>query len=148
MIVIGNDHAGVELKNIIKKELAKRKIDFIDLGTAADVPVDYPLIAERICEQVVAGNADKAVIICGTGIGVSITANKLKGIRAVACSDPYSAEMSRRHNDTNVLCMGGRVVGPGLAIKILNAWLNAEFEGGRHENRVNIIKEMEDRRFK
>ena len=147
MIAIGNDHAGVELKNEIVEFLKEKGIEVVDFGVGAGEKSDYPDISEKVSLEVSKGNFDKGILICGTGVGMSITANKIRGIRAVACSDVYSAVLSRQHNDTNVLCIGQRVVGSGLAKMIVEAWLGAEFEGGRHEKRVNIIKKIEEKSF-
>lgn len=143
-IGIGSDHGGFELKEYIKKHLEKQGIEYIDYGTNSTDSVDYPDFGKKVGEAVVAGQVDKAIVICGTGIGISIACNKVKGIRCALCGDTYSARMSRAHNNANVLALGGRVLGMDLAIEILNAWLNSEFEGGRHEKRVNKINEMEE----
>lgn len=148
MIALGNDHAAVNLKEEVKKVLDQRGIAYKDFGVAAGEKADYPVIAEAVCQDVVDGNCDRAILCCGTGVGMSMAANKVKGIRACVCSDVFSAKMTVAHNDCNVLCMGERVVGVGLMTEIVNAWLDAEFEGGRHTNRVNLIKEIEEKRFK
>ena len=147
-IAIGNDHAAVALKVKMKKLLVERRMDCIDFGAAEGEKAEYPIIAEKICEAVTSGKCDRGILLCGTGVGMAIAANKVKGIRAAVCSDVFSARMTVEHNDSNVLCMGGRVVGEGLAADILNAWLDAKFEGERHCARVDMIKDIETRNFK
>lgn len=144
-IGIGNDHAGTELKLEIIKHLEQRGIDFVDYGIAPGEKIDYPDAAEMVCVDVVSGKLDRAILICGTGIGISIAANKIKGIRACACSDSFSAKYTRLHNDANALCLGGRVVGPGLACELVDLFLDTEFEGGRHARRVDKITALENR---
>ncbi len=143
MIAIGSDHGGFELKNYIVKYLLEQGYAVKDYGTYSEDSVDYPDCAVPVCEAVVSGEAEKGILICGTGIGISIAANKHKGIRAALCSDAYSATMSRRHNNANILCMGGRVIGRELAYMITDIWLHEEFEGGRHEKRIAKIHEIE-----
>ena len=142
-IGIGNDHAGTTLKLEICKHLDEIGVEYVDFGVAPGEAIDYPVAAERVCRQVVNGNVDRAILICGTGIGISIAANKIKGIRACACSDSFSAKYTRRHNDANALCLGGRVVGAGLACELVDLFLNTEFEGGRHQRRVDLITKLE-----
>jgi len=142
-VAIGADHAGYALKETLAMYMRKRGIEVIDFGTHGPDPVDYPDYARVVAEAVARGEADFGVLICGTGVGMAITANKVAGIRAAAVSDVYSARMSRAHNDANILCMGGRVVGPGLAIEILETWLRTPFEGGRHARRVEKIRALE-----
>ena len=144
MIAIGSDHAGYGLKCEIIKHLAEKGVEFIDCGCNGE-SVDYPDIAEATCAKVTSGEADKAILICGTGVGISISANKIKGIRACCCSDSFSCEYTRRHNDANALCMGGRVVGPGLACQLVDLFLNTEFEGGRHQRRIDKLTALENR---
>ena len=120
-------------------------VEFKDIGTFGTNAVDYPDIAEKVCADVVSGEADRGIVLCGTGIGISIAANKIHGIRCALCHDEYSAQMSRQHNNANVLAMGGRVLGFGVAGKIVRAWLTTEFEGGRHERRVNKIMALENK---
>jgi len=144
-IAIGNDHVGIELKATILDELEKRKIEVIDCGTNSSKRVDYPIYAEKVAVLVAKGEVDKGIVLCGTGVGVSIAANKVNGIRCVCCSDPYSAKMSREHNDTNILAMGSRVVGKELARMIVNVWLDGVYESGRHQQRVDLIKDIEGR---
>ncbi|MCO7987726.1 bifunctional allose-6-phosphate isomerase/ribose-5-phosphate isomerase RpiB [Escherichia fergusonii] len=144
-IAFGCDHVGFILKEEILTHLAQRGIDVLDKGTWSGERTDYPRYASAVAQAVVAGEADGGILICGTGVGISITANKFAGIRAVVCSEPYSAQLSRQHNDTNVLAFGSRVVGLELAKMIVDAWLDAKFEGGRHLARVEAIKAIEMR---
>jgi len=144
MIAIGNDHAGTVLKMQILKFLEEKGIECLDCGCAEGEKSDYPLAAKKVCDEVVSGKVERAILICGTGIGISIAANKVKGIRAAACSDYYSAKFTRLHNDANVLCLGARVVGEGLACEMVDVFLNSEFEGGRHEARVQMITDLEN----
>ena len=145
MIAIGSDHGGFELKEHIKKHLEERKLEYKDFGCYDENSVDYPDIAEKVCNAINSGDADKGILVCGTGIGISIAANKIDGIRAAHCHDVYSAEMTKRHNNANVICMGGRVIGRELAFKIIDAWLDAEFEGGRHQKRIDKIHALENK---
>ncbi len=144
MIAIGSDHAGYALKCEIIKHLEEKGVQYIDCGCNGE-SVDYPDIAEKTCAKVVSGEADKGILICGTGVGISISANKIKGIRAALCGDWYSAKYTRLHNDANVLCMGGRVIGAGLAAEITDIFLETEFEGGRHARRVDKIMKLEEK---
>ena len=144
-IAIGNDHAAVEMKNIIKEYLEEKGYEVINFGTDTLDSVDYPLYGEKVGNAVVSGEADLGIAICGTGVGISIACNKVNGERAVCCSEPYSAKLSRIHNNSNVLCFGARVIGPELAKMIVDEWLGAEFLGGRHQRRVDIIAEIEKR---
>ena len=145
MIAIASDHGGFELKQELMKHLASKGLEYRDFGTYTTDSCDYPSYAEAASRAVAAGECEKGIIICGTGIGVSICANKVKGIRAALCGDCYSAEYTRLHNDANVLCMGARVTGSGLAMKIVDTFLSTEFEGGRHARRVALIHEIEGR---
>lgn len=142
-IAIGSDHGGVHLKKSIREYLEKKGYEVEDFGTMTEDSVDYPDYAKKVAEVVASGKIDKGILICGTGIGISIAANKVKGIRAALCGDVFSARMSREHNDANILCMGERVLGIGLAETIVDTWLSAEFQGGRHERRVNKIMDLE-----
>lgn len=144
MIAIGADHGGFDLKEQVKKHLDERNIEYKDFGTFSGEAVDYPVIAKAVGEAVAKGEAECGILVCGTGIGMSIAANKVKGIRAACCSDTFSARFTKMHNNTNVLCFGGRVLGVGLALDIVDAYLDAEFEGGRHEKRVNMIMDIEN----
>ena len=145
MIAIGSDHGGFEIKEHIKKHLEERSLEYKDFGCYDENSVDYPDIAEKVCNAINSGDADKGILVCGTGIGISIAANKIDGIRAAHCHDVYSAEMTKRHNNANVICMGGRVIGRELAFKIIDAWLDAEFEGGRHQKRIDKIHALENK---
>ena len=145
MIAIGSDHGGLELKQYLMKHLEDKGVAFKDYGTYTADSCDYPVYAEAVCKAVTGGEAEKGILICGTGIGISIAANKVKGIRAALCGDCYSAEFTRLHNDANVLCMGGRVVGSGLAEKIVDTFLSTEFLGGRHARRIAMIADIEER---
>jgi ribose 5-phosphate isomerase B len=143
-IVLASDHGGFELKEEIKKHLIKKGYDIIDMGVNYTQSVDYPDYGKRAALMVADKEADRGIIICGTGIGISIAANKVKGIRCALCTNEYMAKMSRMHNNANMLALGGRVVGRGLALDIVDAWFSAEFEGGRHENRINKIRDIEN----
>jgi len=140
-IAIASDHAGLRLKNILKRHFTEH--EFIDVGTHTEDSCDYPDYAVLAANKVVSGEAEAGIVICGTGIGISITANKVKGIRAALCCNEFMADMSRRHNDANVLALGARVLGDDLAIRITDVWIKASFEGGRHQNRVSKIGKIE-----
>lgn len=142
-ITVGCDHGALSLKESVKAVLSELGAEVSDVGTYTEDSVDYPDIAKKVCEAVVKGDAEKGVALCGTGIGISIAANKIKGIRCALCSDVYSARMARAHNDANVLALGGRVTGPGLAGDIVRAFFTQEFEGGRHARRVDKITALE-----
>ena len=144
-IVIGNDHAAVEMKEIIQAYLEEKGIEVNNVGCDSGERVDYPDYAARVGAEVVSGRADLGIAICGTGVGISIAANKIRGIRAVCCSEPYSARLSRQHNNANVLCFGARVIGPELAKMIVDEFLAAEFQGGRHAERVAKITALEEK---
>lgn len=143
MIALGSDHAGFPLKEAIKEHLDERGIAYKDCGAYNTDSVDYPYQAKKTCELVVSGECDKAILCCGTGIGISIAANKIKGIRAACCSDYFSAKYTRLHNDANALCMGARVIGTGAALELVDVFLDTEFEGGRHQRRIDQISELE-----
>ena len=145
MIALANDHSGIALKEEIKKLLDKRGLEYKDFGTNTEASVDYPIYGESVAKAVVSGECDRGIIICGTGIGISIAANKVRGARAALCTDCFMAEMTRRHNDANILALGARVLGHGLALKIVETFLETEFEGGRHARRVDIISAIEER---
>ena len=146
-ITIGSDHGAVELKEEVKMVLHEfEDVRVTDVGTFGTESVDYPDIAEKVCADVVSGKADRGIVLCGTGIGISIAANKIDGIRAALCGDVYSAIMSRKHNDANVLAMGGRVTGIGPAGEIVRAWIRTAFEGGRHARRVDKIMALEQKK--
>ncbi|HCJ40962.1 ribose 5-phosphate isomerase B [uncultured Ruminococcus sp.] len=143
-IAIGCDHAGPALKAEVLKYLDEKGIGYIDLGVQEGEKCDYPDKAKEVCDKVISGECDMAVLICGTGIGMSMAANKVKGIRAACCSDYFSAKFTRAHNDANVLCIGARVVGAGLACELIQVFLDTPFEGGRHQRRVDKIHEIEN----
>ena len=143
-IAIGNDHTAIQLKNIIKEHLKQRGYEVIDIGTNSTERFDYPISGYNAAKMIIENKANLGILICGTGIGISLAANKVKGIRACVCSEPYSAKLSKEHNNTNILCFGVRVVGDELAKMIVDAWLDAEFEGGRHGDRVNMITKIEE----
>lgn len=144
MIAIGSDHAGYALKCEVIKYLEEKGVEYTDCGCNGE-SADYPDIAEETCGLVTSGKAEKAILICGTGVGISMSANKIKGIRAALCGDWYTAKYTRLHNDANVLCMGGRVIGAGLAREITEIFLSTEFEGGRHAERVKKIMALEEK---
>lgn len=144
MIALGSDHAGFPLKEEIKKYLEEKNIPYTDCGAYSSDSVDYAAFAQKTCLKVTGGEADKAILCCGTGVGISMAANKVKGIRAACCSDYFSAKFTRAHNDANVLCMGARVVGAGLACELVDVFLNTEFEGGRHQRRIDQIHQIEN----
>ena len=144
MIAIGSDHGGFELKQAIKNYLDEKGLAYKDFGTDSTDSCDYPIYGKAVAEAVAKGECERGIVICGTGIGISISANKVKGIRAALCGDCYSAEYTRRHNDANVLALGARVLGEGLALKIVDTFLNTEFEGGRHARRVALIHDIEE----
>ena len=142
MIAIASDHAAASLRIVVKNYLEENNIPYVDMGTD-EAPSDYPLMAEKVCAAIEDGTARMGVLLCGTGIGMSMTANKCKGIRAAVCTETYSAKYTRLHNDANVLCMGARVVGEGLALEILQTFLETGFEGGRHQRRVDMMMALE-----
>ncbi len=143
MIAIGSDHAAYHLKLLVEEHLKERGLAFEDLGCYGPERVDYPVYGQKVAEAVAAGQYEKGIVLCGTGIGISLAANKVPGIRCAVCSDTYSAKYTRLHNDANMLAMGERVVGPGLAMEIVDAFLDTPFEGGRHAQRVALITEIE-----
>ncbi|GAA2938950.1 ribose 5-phosphate isomerase B [Enterococcus raffinosus] len=142
-IAIGSDHVGFELKPMISDYLEELGHEVKDFGSYSTERTDYPIYGKRVAEEVSSGSFDLGILICGTGVGISITANKVTGIRAVVCSEPYSAKLSREHNNTNILAFGSRVVGSELAKMIVKEWLETSFEGGRHQNRVKMISTIE-----
>ena len=144
MIALGSDHAGFPLKQEIIKYLDEQGIAYKDYGCYTPERFDYAIAAQKACDAVVNGECDKAVLCCGTGIGISMAANKVKGIRACACSDYFSAKYTRLHNDANCICLGDRVIGAGLAIELVDIFLNTEFEGGRHQTRVDQVMAIEN----
>lgn len=143
-LAIGSDHVGLELKPIIIQYLEQLGHEVKDFGPSTSERTDYPKYGEAVAKAVANKEYDSGILICGTGVGISITANKVKGIRAVVCSEPYSAKLSKEHNNTNILAFGSRVVGSELAKMIVKEWLDAEFEGGRHEKRIEMISEVEN----
>ena len=143
-IAIGCDHGGLEHKNAIKQHLTELGHEVEDFGIYEQVSVDYPDIAVKVCESITNKKNQRGILVCGTGIGMSIAANKVKGIRAAACSEHFSAKFTRLHNDSNILCLGGRVIGVGTAVELAEIFVSTEFEGGRHQNRINKITEIEN----
>ena len=143
MIAIASDHGGFALKQELIAQLTKDGVAFEDLGTYTEESCDYPVYAEKLGRAVAAGTYEKGILICGTGIGISMAANKIHGVRCALCSDCFSAEMTRRHNDANVLAMGGRVLGVELAKRIMNLFLSTPFDGGRHQRRVDQMMALE-----
>ena len=144
-IAIANDHSAVELKNIIKEHLESNGYEVLNLGTDSTESCDYPVYGEKVGRAVADGEADLGIAICGTGVGISLAANKVKGIRACVCSEPYTAKLSRMHNNSNILAFGARVVGSELAKMIVDEWLGASFEGGRHQRRVDMLMDIENK---
>ena len=145
MIALAADHGGFSLKEEVRAWLDEQGIAYRDFGSYDGASCDYPDMAAPACEAVVSGECERALLFCGTGIGISIAANKVSGIRAACCSDYFSAKFTRMHNDANALCMGGRVIGPGLAIELADVFLHTEFEGGRHQRRIDKISALESR---
>ena len=143
-LVIANDHAAVDLKFAILEHLKERGIEVVNIGTDTKERYQYPLAGYRAAKMVASGEADGGVLICGTGIGISLAANKVKGIRAAVCSEPYSAKMAREHNNATMIAFGARGVGEDLAKMIVDSWLDAKFQGGRHAERVALIDEIEE----
>lgn len=143
-IGIGNDHVAIELKNTIKEHLEQQGYEVVDFGTNSPERFDYPISGFKVGKAVASGDVDLGVLICGTGVGISLAANKVHGIRACVCSDSYSAKLSREHNNTNIIAFGARVVGPELAKMIVDEWLGATFQGGRHQRRIDMLAEIEE----
>ena len=143
-IAIGNDHVAVEMKREITEYLKSLGHEVVNYGTDSSERCDYPIYGERVARAVAGGEAERGILICGTGVGISLAANRVKGIRAVVCSEPYSATLSRQHNNTNILAFGARVIGIELAKLIVKSWLDAEFEGGRHTDRVAMLTAIEN----
>lgn len=140
-LVIASDHAGYGLKENIKKYLEEQGHNVIDCGTNNEESCDYPVFAKALCKEINDGNAELGILVCGTGIGMSMAANKVQGIRAAVCSDYFSAKFTRAHNDANVMCLGARVMGEGLALELVDVFLNTPFEGGKHLRRINMFEE-------
>lgn len=144
-IGIGNDHSAYELKNIIKAHLESKGYEVVDYGAYSSERSNYPEFGEKVARAILNGEVERGVLICGTGVGISIAANKVKGIRAAVCSEPYTAQLVRRHNNAQIIAFGARVVGDEMAKMIVDSFLNAEFEGGRHQMRVDMITDIENR---
>lgn len=140
-IAIGSDHGGFKLKEKIVEYMRGKNIEFKDFGAFDEESCNYTVVSKEVANEVANGNFDRGILVCGTGIGMSIVANKVKGIRAALCSDTFSAKASRGHNNANILCLGQRVIGEGLALDIVDIWLDSDFEGGRHKIRVDMIEE-------
>ena len=143
MIAIGSDHGGYALKQEIMAYLKEKGVAFEDFGCYSEESCDYPDIAQAVCGKILDHSCEKGILICGTGIGISMAAHKIKGIRAALCSDYFSAKYTRLHNDANVICLGGRTIGPGSACELVEVFLNTEFEGGRHQRRVDKVIALE-----
>ncbi|MBQ6175412.1 MAG: ribose 5-phosphate isomerase B [Clostridia bacterium] len=143
-LVIGNDHVALEMKYEIMAYLQEKGYEVLNIGTDSPDRFDYPVSGYRAAKMVASGEADGGILICGTGVGISLSANKVRGIRCCVCSEPYSARLSKQHNNTNMIAFGARVVGIELAKMIVDAWLEAEFEGGRHQRRIDMIREIEE----
>ncbi len=147
-IAIGADHAGFRLKEFVKKLLKEKGFEVLDVGTHSEERCHYPIFAKAVAEKVSRGEVERGILICGSGIGMSIVANKFKGVRAALCHNIYSAKYSRLHNDSNILCLGGRVTGEDLTREIVETWLSTPFEGGRHSERLSLIREIEEESFR
>ena len=145
MIIIGSDHGGVNLKTVLTGYLNRRGLEIVDAGTNSDDSVDYPDFGQKVAEAVISGEAESGVLICGTGIGMSIAANKIPGIRAALVTDVFMARMAKEHNNANVLVLGGRVLDEQKACDLVGAWLDASFEGGRHQSRLDKITALEQK---
>ena len=143
-LAIGNDHTALAIKAEVVEHLRARGVELVDVGTNSTESFDYAISGYRVGRLVADGEVDGGVLICGTGVGISLAANKVDGVRACVCSEPYSAELSKRHNNSNVICFGARVIGPEMAKCIVDAWMDAEFEGGRHARRVGQIMEIQE----
>jgi ribose 5-phosphate isomerase B len=138
-ILIGSDHAGFDLKTFLAGHLRREGLQVVDVGCMEEISCDYPEMAQDLCNRILAGEAPRGVLICGTGLGMCMAANRFNGIRAALCTTEFHARMSRSHNDSNVLVLGGRIIGPELALSILKVWLETPFEGGRHQRRIDLI---------
>ena len=143
-LAIGNDHVAIEMKNEIKAYLESKGIEVTDVGTNSPERFNYPISGYKVAKLVASGEVDGGVLICGTGVGISLAANKVKGIRACVCSEPYTARLSKQHNNSNIIAFGARVIGIETAKMIVDEWLNAQYEGGRHQTRVDMIAEIEN----
>ena len=144
IIAVASDHGGFELKNRVREHLKERGIKVVDLGTDSEESVDYPVYGKACAEAVASGKADLGVVCCGTGIGISIAANKVKGIRCGLCTSVEMAELTKKHNNANMIALGGRTTDPDLALQIVDRWLDTDFEGGRHQRRVDMIMALEE----
>jgi ribose 5-phosphate isomerase B len=147
-LAIASDHGGYRLKEAVTRFLREKKIELLDLGVGNEDSVDYPDFASEVASRVSTGEVDAGILVCGTGIGMAITANKFKGVRAAVVTDPYTARMSKEHNNANVITFGGRVLEEPKALEMVQAWLEAKFQGGRHEARLKKIEEIEKKHFK
>ena len=143
-LAIGNDHVAVDMKNEIKEYLEGKGYEMVDVGTNSSERFDYPVSGYKVAKLVAGGEVDAGILICGTGVGISLAANKVRGIRACVCSDPYTAKFSKQHNNTNIVAFGARVIGIETAKMIVDEWLKAEYEGGRHQTRIDMIHEIEE----
>lgn len=143
-IAIGNDHVAVEMKNLVKEHLESKGYEVVNFGTESGERANYPVYGKKVADAVASGECDFGVLICGTGVGISLAANKVKGIRACVCSDPYTARLTRQHNNANIIAFGARVIGPELALMIVDEFFGAEFEGGRHQTRIDMISAIEN----
>lgn len=143
-IAIGNDHIGYQLKLHIIEYLAQKGYQLVDFGTDSEERTDYPIYGKKVADAVVSGKCEKGILICGTGVGISIAANKVNGIRAVVCSEPYSVRLARMHNNANIVAFGARVIGYAMAEMIVDEFLSVSYEGGRHQKRIDMIKEIEN----
>ena len=148
MLALGCDQAGYGLMQEVKKHLDERGLKYVDCGTYSEDSVDYPVYSKKVVKEILEGRCDRGILICGTGIGMSLAANKVHGIRAAAVSEVYSAKLTRQHNDANMVCIGARVIGPETAKMIVEAFLTTPFEGGRHQKRVDMITDIENRESK
>ena len=145
MIAIGSDHGGYELKGEVIAWLKENNYEYMEFGCMDGNSIDYPNVAEEVCAKVLDGTCEYAILICGTGIGISMAANKINGIRAALCTDTYMAKFTRLHNNANTLCMGGRVLGAGAALEIVDIFLHTGFEGGRHQRRIDLLTDIENK---
>lgn len=143
-VAIGNDHSAVEMKNQVVEYLESKGFEVVNCGTDSNERCDYPIYGEKVGRAVANGEVDRGILICGTGLGISLAANKVKGVRAALCSEPYTAKMSRLHNDANILAFGARVIGIEMAKMIIDTWFSTEFEGGRHTDRVKLMMDIEN----
>jgi ribose 5-phosphate isomerase B len=142
LVALGCDHAGFPLKDVVRRYLEAQGLEVLDVGCPSEAAVDYPVFGAEVARRIASGQAERGIIICGSGVGMSMIANRFRGVRAALANDLYTAQMSRRHNDANVLCLGSRIVGPGLALEIVKAFVETPFEGGRHKRRVDMIDEQ------